>query len=134
MRKWLSSGILLAGSAVMVLSSVAAAATPPSGASTGGSPGQGLQISPPVIELSANPGQTITTTIRVSNVTQGKLIAKGKADDFGAGTDESGQPKLLLDETGATRYSLKYWVAGVPDLALAPGEIGTATIKITLPA
>ncbi len=118
----------------MVFSSVAMAAVSPTGASTGGSPGQGLEISPPVIELSANPGQTVTTSIRVRNFTQGELIAKGKADDFGAGTDETGQPKLLLDETGATRYSLKYWVNGVPDLDLAPGELKTATITISLPA
>jgi hypothetical protein len=86
------------------------------------------------VELSADPGQIVTTTIRVRNVTKGELIAKGQADDFGAGSDESGQPKLLLDETGATRYSLKYWVSGVPDLRLAPNELKTTTVRIAVPA
>ncbi len=133
MLKKFVSGVMLAGSAVVALSSWAVAATPPTGASTG-SPGQGLEISPPVIELSADPGQTVTASIRVRNVTQGELIAKGKADDFGASTDETGQPRLLLDETGETRFSLKYWVQGVPDLRLAPQELKTNVVKIVVPA
>jgi hypothetical protein len=127
MRKWFVSGVIGALAASAMAAPFALAAP------SAGSPGQGLEISPPVIELSANPGQTVTTKIRVRNVTKGVLIAKGKADDFGAGTDESGQPKLLLDETGATRYSLKYWVGGVPDLSLAPQELKTTTVTITVP-
>lgn len=95
--------------------------------------GQGLEISPPVIELSADPGQTVTAVIRVRNVTAGPLIAKGKADDFGAGSSEDGKPKILLDEKEATRYSLKYWVASVPDLKLAPQELKTAVVNIVVP-
>ena len=113
---------------------VAATPVPPASKPPAGSPGQGLEISPPVLELNANPGQKVTVQIRVRNVTTGVLIAKGKADDFGAGSDESGQPKLLLDETGATRFSLKYWVSNVPDLQLAPQELKTTTITITVPS
>jgi hypothetical protein len=98
------------------------------------SSGEGLEISPPVIELTANPGQTITTTIRVRNVATSTLIAKGRADDFGAGSNEDGQPQLLLNEQGETRYSLKYWISNVPDLLLAPQELKTASITITVPA
>ncbi|HSX02724.1 MAG TPA: hypothetical protein VLI05_05435 [Candidatus Saccharimonadia bacterium] len=138
MRQWLTNGLIGAIVAVVVPASFAMAATPaptasPSGAATS-SPGQGLEISPPVIELSADPGQTVTASIRVRNVASGELIAKGKADDFGAGSDESGKPKLLLNETGATRFSLKYWVQSVPDLTLAPQELKTATITIKVPA
>jgi hypothetical protein len=133
MRKWVLSGIIGAFGAAVVAAPLALAATP-APTPNAGSPGQGLEISPPVIELSADPGQTVTATIRVRNVTKGELIAKGKADDFGAGTDESGQPKLLLDETGATRYSLKYWVSAVPDLRLAPQELKATTVNIAVPA
>jgi hypothetical protein len=135
MLKKFVSGVILAAGVFVALSGLAASATPlpsPSGAE-GASPGQGLEISPPVIELTADPGQTVTASIRVRNVTKGELIAKGRADDFGAGDDESGQPKLLLDETGATRFSLKYWVQGVPDLKLAPQELNTNVIKIAVP-
>lgn len=135
MQKWVARTFIAIGM-MSLISSYAIAAqapTPPSGAATNGSSGQGLEISPPVIELAADPGQTVTATIRVRNVTAGQLIAKGKADDFGAGEDESGQPKLLLEETGATRYSLKYWVSGVPDLRLASQEVKTTTVNIKVP-
>ena len=112
---------------------VAPAPAAPGAAASNGSAGQGLEISPPVIELAADPGQTVTANIRIRNVTKGELIAKGKADDFGAGANEDGQPKLLLDETGSTRYSLKFWVQGVPDLRLAPQELKTTTVKIVVP-
>ena len=130
MSTWTKSSIFAVVALVLVAGPSAYAATAPAN----GSPGQGLEISPPIIELSANPGQTITTSIRIRNVTKGELIAKGKADDFGAGTGEDGQPKLLLDETGATRYSLKFWVQSVPDLDLAPQELKTNIIKIVVPA
>jgi hypothetical protein len=140
MRTWVVRFLFGGLVALVSLSSFAVAATPaptaPQGTATtntSGSSGQGLEISPPVIELAADPGQTVTASIRVRNVTAGQLIAKGKADDFGAGTDESGQPKLLLDETGATRFSLKYWVSGVPDLRLAPQELKTTTVIIKVP-
>jgi hypothetical protein len=131
MRKWFMSGIagLIATLFVLVPSAMAA-----SSSSSGGSPGQGLEISPPVIELTANPGQTVSTQIRVRNVTAGELIAAGHVDDFGAGSDENGQPKLLLNETGETRYSLKYWVSGVPNLDLAPQELKATNVVITVPA
>ena len=132
MSTWTRSSIFAVVALVLVAGPAAYAVTAP--ATSSGSPGQGLEISPPVIELSANPGQTITTSIRIRNVTKGELIAKGKADDFGAGASEDGQPKLLLDETGATRYSLKFWVQSVSDLDLAPQELKTNIIKIVVPA
>lgn len=94
--------------------------------------GQALEISPPVIELSANPGQSITTNIKVRDVSNSELIVRGKADDFGAG-DENGDPKILLDQKEATRFSLKYWIASVPDLRLVPREIKTVTVRINVP-
>lgn len=126
----LALAILPAG---LVLAATPKTTTPPAGAATS-SPGQGLEISPPLLELSADPGQTVTANIRVRNVAKGDLIAKGRADDFGAGDAEDGKPKLLLEETGETRYSLKYWVQGVPDMRLAPGKDGQAKIAIKVPA
>ena len=107
---------------------LAAAPTQPSQAN-----GQGIEISPPVIELNANPGQTITTNIRLRNVTSGDLLVKGRADDFGA-KGEDGEPEILLDETEATRYSVKFWIPNVPDLTLKSQEVKTAQIQIKVPA
>lgn len=95
--------------------------------------GQGLEISPPVVELQADPGQTVTTAISIRNVTKGALLVKAKTDDFGAGDDESGQPQLLLDTEGQSRFSLKYWVSSVTDLTLAAGELKKNQITIKVP-
>jgi hypothetical protein len=129
MRKWLMSGI-----AGTVLALFAMAPIGVSAATASGSPGQGLEISPPVIELSANPGQSVSTNISVRNVTAGELVATATTNDFGASSDESGTPKLLLTETGATRYSLRYWVTGVNGLDLAAGELKTTKVVINVPA
>lgn len=127
--RWIS--FVVVALSVVLPAGVALSATTPGGAATA-QPGQGLEISPPVIEVSANPGQTVQTIIRIRNVSPGVLIASGHADDFGA-TGEEGQPKLLLDETEATRFSLKYWIKSVPDLTLAPQELKTATVNIAVP-
>lgn len=95
--------------------------------------GEGLELSPPVIELAANPGQTVSVSIRLRNVTTQTLLAIAKADDFGA-QGEDGSPHILLDEAAATRFSLKYWVSPVSNLLMVSEEIKTATIKIVVPA
>jgi hypothetical protein len=133
MRKWFVNGVICAVCATLAVGPVVYAAPSPA-PSPPTTPGQGLEISPPVIQLTANPGQTITTQIRLRDVTQGELIAKGEVDDFGAGNGEDGTPKLLLDETGSTRYSLKQWVGAVPNVVLAPQQLVTNTITIHVPA
>ena len=94
--------------------------------------GQGLELSPPVVELQADPGQTITGQLRLRNITKSDLIAKPRIDDFGA-KGEDGQPQILLDETEATKYSLKYWVTAIPSLRLAPGKIENIPFTIVVP-
>lgn len=131
MHRWTISLIAAVMIAAIPGSVVTAATTAPKPANNSG---QGLEISPPVLELNANPGQTVTATIRVRNVAAGQLIAKGRADDFGAGDNEDGQPRLLLDEQGSSRYSLKSWISAVPDLRLAPQELKTAVVNIRVPA
>lgn len=135
MRTVLRVGVVGVVCAMLGVAQLAMAATPAPTPSPGATtPGQGLEISPPVVQLTADPGQTITTAIRLRDVTQGELIAKGEVDDFGAGSDEGGQPKLLLNETGTTRFSLKQWVGNVPNLVLAPQQLQTMNITIRVPA
>jgi hypothetical protein len=133
MRKWFVSAFAGLIGAVFLASPLAMAATTATPAPNG-SPGQGLEISPPVIELTANPGQTVTTNIGVRNVTAGVLFATADVNDFGAGSDENGNPKILLDESGETRYSLRYWVQPLPSLTLAPQELQNTQVKIVVPA
>ncbi|MFI5240580.1 MAG: hypothetical protein ACHQUB_02635 [Candidatus Saccharimonadia bacterium] len=116
----------------LALPFIASGATSPAPANAPGS-GEGLELSPPIVQLSADPGQTIVTNIRIRNITQENLYATPVADDFGA-KGENGDPQILLDETQATRYSLKYWIEGMAPILLVPNEIKTASVKIVIPA
>jgi hypothetical protein len=94
--------------------------------------GQGLEIAPPVLELNADPGQTVEARIRVRNITDQTLIAKGRVDDFVA-RGEEGQPRILLEEGEVSSFSLKSLIERVPDLTLVPKEVKTAVIPIRVP-
>src|SRR4051812_38713195 len=83
----------------------ALAATPPAN-----NVGQALEIAPPVINLTANPGQTITTQIFLRNVSSGPLVVNGTTNDFVA-AGEDGTPKVLLNDDSNNPYSMKSWVS-----------------------
>lgn len=116
------------------LSPVALAATKPAAAPTTNSAkqGQALEIAPPVINLNANPGQTVTTRIYLRNISSGDLVVKGQANDFVA-AGEDGTPKVLLQDTTNNPYSLKDWIATPQSLLLVPKEIKTMDITIRVP-
>jgi hypothetical protein len=123
-REKLTRGRLLAF-ALLISVTAATAVTAQEG-------GQGLEIAPPVIELKADPGQTVEARIRVRNITNQTLIAKGRVDDFVA-SGEEGQPKILLDNTEVSSFSLKSLIERVPDMTLVPKEVKTAVIPIRVP-
>jgi hypothetical protein len=68
----------------------------------------GLTISPPINELNANPGDSYTGKIKVTNNSTITSTVEVAAKDFGA-TDESGAP-TVLEDTQKSSYSLKSWV------------------------
>ena len=96
-------------------------------------PGQGLEISPPLIEQNVDPGQNLTLSVRLRNITQDTLIVKTRVDDFAA-EGEDGQPKLLLDDTQETSYGLKDWVGPVADLTLKAQEVREVEVPLNVPA
>lgn len=96
--------------------------------------GQGLEISPPLIELTVDPGQQVSFDIKIRNITTGTLIAKPAIDDFTA-EGEDGQPKLLLEESPEPNpYSFKAWAQPMADLSVIPQEVKTATVTLNVPA
>ena len=129
--RWLRFLAILGGGIALSILPAQAATAPASTPSA--TAGQGLEISPPVLELNANPGQTVNASIKLRNITSGPLVVTGQADDFGA-KNETGSPEILLNETGATRYSLKYWIASVPSLTLQSQQEQTLSIPIVVPA
>lgn len=96
-------------------------------------PGQGIEISPPLIELNVDPGQTTSFDIRLRNVTTGTLLTKGSVEDFVA-EGEEGKPKLLLDKNAEpSPYTFKPWVKSIPDLTLVSQEAKTSKVTLNVP-
>ena len=95
--------------------------------------GQALEIAPPVITLTANPGQTIKTEIRLRDISSGSLLVKGQINDFIA-AGEDGTPKILLDSVGNNPYSIMGWVNPLSDLLMIPKQIKTLSVTINVPA
>jgi len=97
--------------------------------------GQALEIAPPVLNLTADPGQTINTKIILRDVSTSKLVVRNEINDFVADeTKEDGTPKLLIDATDEqSPYSLKNWIQPLPELTLNPKQINELPVKIVVP-
>jgi len=104
---------------------------PTAAANTQGS-GDALEIAPPVINLKADPGQTIKTNINLRDVSNSKLLVANEINDFVAG-GEDGTPKILLDNSQPNPYSLRDWVVALPTLTLQPHQIKQLPVTIHVP-
>ncbi len=112
-------------SSILSLFSVPAQAAP--------APGQALEIAPPVLNLRANPGETVKATINLRDVSTSSLVVRNQINDFVA-YGEDGTPKILLDDTEETSpYSLKAWVQPLPQLTLKPKEVNKLPLTIRVP-
>jgi len=95
--------------------------------------GQALEIAPPVLYLTADPGQQVKAQILIRDISSGNLIVKGTVNDFVAGGVD-GTPKILLEKSETTTaYSIVDWVAPLPSLLLIPKEIKAMTATINVP-
>jgi hypothetical protein len=94
--------------------------------------GQALEIAPPVITLTGDPGQVIKTQINIRDISNDELVVKNQINDFVAG-DEDGTPKILLDDGETSPYSLKNWVSKIDELTLKPKQIKNLPVTITVP-
>ncbi len=95
--------------------------------------GQALEIAPPVITLTADPGQVIKTQISLRDISSSNLLVTGQVNDFVA-AGEDGTPKILLDNTETDPYSIKTWIAPLSQLVLIPREIKSLPVTINVPA
>lgn len=94
--------------------------------------GQALEIGPPILNLSANPGQTIKTNLSLRDISSGSLIVTNQINDFVAG-GEDGTPKILLDTTTPSPYSIREWITPLPQILLKAREIKIVPVTITVP-
>lgn len=75
--------------------------------------GGGVTISPVTFELTANPGDTISNIIKVSNPTDSVLSIKMEAEDFRA-VGEEGKVVTTSEADKDTTYSLRKWIKIAP--------------------
>jgi hypothetical protein len=97
-----------------------------------GTGGQALEIGPPVMNLSGNPGDVIKTKISIRDISSDSLLVSSEINDFIAG-GEDGTPKVLLDGEESA-YSFKTWVSPLPDMLLKPKQLKELPVTITIPA
>ena len=94
--------------------------------------GQALSISPPLIELKADPGQTVKATIKLTNISSGELLIKTQFNDFGA-KNETGEPNIIFDDAANTPYSLRQWITTSAPFKIASKESKTIDFPIQVP-
>lgn len=103
--------------------------TPVANAQDGGS---GLQLSPTRNEISANQGEQKTITLSLKNITTSTLNAGATLNDFES-DNVSGTPRILIDNTQRTPYSISSMLQGLKDVELAPGETKEITLTVDVP-
>lgn len=118
---------------VLVLGIIAPAGVAAATAAAPPSAGEALQIAPPLITLTANPGQVIKTNIQLQDITKGDLLVTNEIDDFVA-AGEDGTPKILTGNDSNDPFSLKHWITPLPSFTLSPDQINKLPMTISVPA
>lgn len=95
--------------------------------------GQALEIAPPIIEVTGNPGQTIQTKLYLRDISSGPLIVSNQINDFVAKGD-SGVPQIIFNTKTSDPYSLRTFIAPLPQLLLQPQQLKLLPISIHIPA
>lgn len=111
---------------------LASFARPAFAESTAGS-GQALEIAPPLLNVSANPGSTVKTKLSLRDVSAIPLTVSNEINDFVA-NGEDGAPKILTDAKQESPYSLKNWIKPIPRLSLTPRQIVEVPVTVSVPA
>ncbi len=101
--------------------------------SAGDGGGQALEIGPPVINLTADPGQTIKTSIKLRDVSPNDLLVQGQVNDFTA-NGEDGTPRVILDPGEKSPYSMIDWFSPINQLLLKSKEVKDLSVTINIPA
>lgn len=93
---------------------------------------QGIQVSPPIVDLNAEKGGSYQIKLTVTNITTKRTTLRASVKDFRA-ADESGNPQIIEDDNETTTYSVKQWVARQPDFTLDPKESRTLSFTVRVP-
>ncbi|HEU5005004.1 MAG TPA: hypothetical protein VFT49_02890 [Candidatus Saccharimonadales bacterium] len=129
--------LALAAASLIAITTVLSSSTPAilaaAATSNAATSGQALEIAPPVITMTVNPGQVVHTQLQLRDIASGDLYVTGQTNDFVA-AGEDGTPKILLNNNENDPYSLKDWITPPAALTLQPKQIKTLPITINVPA
>jgi hypothetical protein len=115
---WLPGSNLLQPVQAQVITSSGLAAIPPRAGEDG--------------SLSAKPGETIQTDIKVKNSSEQAMTINSFAQDFIV--DEDGRTPIPVEQEVSNRWSLAAWMTLVPNqVTLQPGEIAQIQVVIDVP-
>lgn len=95
--------------------------------------GLALEIAPPVLNLTADPGEVISTQIAIRDIANSQLVVTSEINDFTASGDENGNPKVITDGEEKSPYSITSWVSPFPKMTLKPKQIENLPLKIAVP-
>lgn len=122
----------LLASLVMGLVYCSVSFAPPAVLAASGS-GQALEIAPPLLVLSADPGKTIRTQIKLRDISKTQLLVTSQVNDFVA-AGEDGTPKIITGSDPNNPFTVRDWITPVPSLLLSPQQIQAVNIAIAVPA
>lgn len=94
--------------------------------------GQALEIAPPVLTLTANPGDTVNAQISLRDISSSPLVVTGTVNDFSA-KGESGEPNIDIDGKEPSPYSLKPWMQPLNQLNLKSMEMQKLPVVLKVP-
>ncbi len=94
----------------------------------------GFRISPVRSEFTIDKGKSESLTITIENPTDVATTAKATVNDFVASEDESGEPRLILDDKApAPKNSFKQLVSGIDNVELGPKQKKDITVAVKVP-
>lgn len=117
-----------------VLSILLLAQMPHTNAQTTTGAGNGFRISPVRTEYTIEKGNSEVLTISIENPTDAQVTAEPVVNDFVSSDNESGEPRLILDEnTPAPKNSFKRLVDTPPAFQLGPNEKKDISVTVRVP-
>ncbi len=94
----------------------------------------GFRISPVRSEYTIEKGKSVTLTISLENPSGVATAARPVVNDFVAADDESGEPRLILDDNAPLpKNDFKKLVSQIPDITIGPKEKKEIPVTISVP-
>jgi hypothetical protein len=104
----------------------------PVNAATSVSGGEGLRVAPVTTNLTIDPGQSATVDIYVDNLTSGTVTLQALINDFVAGNNENGVPRILLNGQ-TTSHDIKKFIQPIGNVTIPAGDNQYIPVTIKVP-